>query len=74
MSIRINPIDFYPVFLYGFNNDGGGIIPAASLGCVVWNGAPGGNTDGLRASAVGFMAGPESIGPTVAERSGAGPF
>ena len=51
---------------------GGGIIPAASVGCVVCTGDPGGRTDGLRASAVAFMARPTGTGTTFTACSGAG--
>ena len=74
LSIRINPIDFYPVFLYGFNKLNAGIVPALPVVCVGWNGDPGGRIMGDFASAVGFTARPGGAGTSVAVGKGAGPF
>ena len=74
LSIRINPIDFYPVFLYGFNKLSAGIVPALPVGGVGWNGDPGGRIMGDFASAVGFKARPVGAGTSVAVGKGAGPF
>ena len=74
LSIRINPIDFYPVFLYGFNKLNAGIVPALPVVCVGWNGDPGGRIMGDLASAAGFTARPVGTGSSVAIGKGAGPF
>ena len=74
LSIRINPIDFYPVFLYGFNKLSAGIVPAVPVVCVGWNGDPGGRIMGDFASAVGFTARSVGAGTSVAVGKGAGPF
>lgn len=74
LSIRINPIDFYPVFLYGFNKLSAGNVPALPVVGVGWNGDPGGRIMGDFASAVGFTARPVGAGTSVAVGKGAGPF
>ena len=74
LSIRINPVDFYPVFLYGFNKLSAGNVPALPMVGVGWNGDPGGRIMGDFASAVGFTARPVGAGTSVAVGKGAGPF
>ena len=74
LSIRINPIDFYPVFLYGFNKLSAGIVPALPVVGVGWNGDPGGKIMGDFASAIRFTARPVGAGTSVAVGKGAGPF